>query len=546
MGKVYSAKDSVSDKDVAIKVLLDVSSAEDGGEQRFLQEVHTIARLQDPRILKLIESGVLPDGRLCMVTELLRGKNLQETLKEKGRLDPEFVVRVMIDVCYALIEAHAAGVVHRDIKPANLFLHENLAGEYTTKVLDFGVAKVREGSAISVDGPNVETRDGLAVGSVAYMPPEQAGLLGKKGSAIRVDGRSDLYSLGVVAYHCVTGLLPFIGEPLEVLQHHAYTAVPSFADKKLTLEPRWRGFEAIVLRLMAKHPKDRYQTPEELRADLERLLYEQPTRPSRTPQLALVGSLVILSGVLLFVIVDWSSEVRTVKTISVCEPLAPPEGYLAPDSCKDSQLFRYISEEGPAAYARLALSKAQDSGDPKLWLNGMTAYLSAEGKCDAALRARASFEPMFPPELKDRASELILRLEKSCSKDSKLRVEETPKRPETPRPEVKRADTERPEPRPKKVPSGRLEAWKVSNLGPPSTLRRLRSRFLACYRRWRTPSAPNPIEVKLTFVGSDVEVSADGAGPTKPKLEACIKKEVRSAKVEVSSILGRASFRLKP
>lgn len=267
MGAVYVARDRSLKVDVAVKALDARQAMVDPAEleRRFKREAEAIANLKNNHIVRIIELGRTEDNQLFMVTELLDGVPLDQALldpesREPVRLDADRVLKIMIETCRALAEAHAVGIIHRDIKPGNIFLARDRAGEESTKVLDFGIAKIAVDGEIGSTSTDVPTRAGATIGTVAYMSPEQAG-------SKPVVPQSDLYALGVVAYHCLTGHRPFTGDLQTVLIAHLMRQPPPF-------EPEWgidERLEALVLRLLSKDPLDRAPDARSLREELERL-----------------------------------------------------------------------------------------------------------------------------------------------------------------------------------------------------------------------------------------------------------------------------------
>ncbi|MES2125162.1 MAG: protein kinase [Gemmatimonadota bacterium] len=252
MATVYLARDIKHDRQVAIKVLREDLSASLGAG-RFLREIKIAAQLQHPHILPLLDSGDA-DGSLFFVMPYIKGQSLRERLEREGELPVHEAVRLITEVVDALVEAHEHGVVHRDIKPDNVML----SGRHAL-VTDFGVAK-----AISeATGRNTITTLGVAVGTPTYMSPEQAA------ADPHVDHRSDIYSVGVMAYEMLSGRPPFTGStPQQVLAAHVTEAPDSVAKRRPAISP---AIEAVVMRCLAKRPADRFQTAAELHAALEPL-----------------------------------------------------------------------------------------------------------------------------------------------------------------------------------------------------------------------------------------------------------------------------------
>ncbi len=243
MAVVYLAKDQRHRREVAIKVFR-VEGGPLDGAPRFLHEIEVAARLSHPNILPLHDSGET-DGLLYYVMPYVPGENLRQRLEREGALPVADALAIAIQVAGALAYAHSHGVIHRDIKPENILF---IAGQAV--VADFGIAR-----AISAGGwEEFQLGRGL-LGTPAYMSPEQA----QSGS--RVDGRSDLYSLGCVLYEMLTGEPPFRGSTPEelVVQHIEAEPAPVHA-RRPTLT---RDLELTVGKALAKHPADRYQTAQQ-------------------------------------------------------------------------------------------------------------------------------------------------------------------------------------------------------------------------------------------------------------------------------------------
>jgi serine/threonine-protein kinase len=235
MAVVYRARHTQDDV-VALKVLFPPPGA--GAEiiARFEREARTSMRLRHPAIVRVVEAGQA-DGRAFMAMALIEGESLADRLARVGPLDETMAADIAWQIADALDYAHHQGVVHRDIKPSNILL----ATDGRALLTDFGVA-------LALDDPAL-TRTGHTVGTPAYMAPEQA-----NGAA--VDGRADLYSLGVVLYQMVTGRTPFRGNTPQVLHAHVYDPPPAPS----TIARVSPGMEAIILRALAKDPPERFLT----------------------------------------------------------------------------------------------------------------------------------------------------------------------------------------------------------------------------------------------------------------------------------------------
>jgi len=252
---VFLAQDLKHDRSVAIKVLHPELAAAVGAE-RFLREIQLAARLQHPHIVALHDSGET-DGLLYFVMPYVEGESLRDRLEREPQLPVPEALRVAGDVAQALTYAHALGVVHRDIKPENILLENGHA-----LVADFGIAR-----AISAAGSERLTETGIALGTPAYMSPEQGAEDGV------VDGRSDLYALGCVAYEMLVGAPPFTGPTAQaILARHAVDPVAPIRTVRDTVPP---GVERAVLKALAKVPADRHAGATEFAQELTQPALEQ-------------------------------------------------------------------------------------------------------------------------------------------------------------------------------------------------------------------------------------------------------------------------------
>jgi hypothetical protein len=202
MGAVYRARDMRLDRLVALKVVRAELVGDPDARRRFRREAQIVARLQHPSIVSVFDYGTFVDGGVYLVMELVRGEDLRRVLLREGRLEPHRAIPILTTVCAAIDAAHRDGVLHRDLKPENILLP---GGDLAVKVLDFGVAKVMtdgDHDPRGFNGGTMATSPGMIVGTPAYMAPEQF-----HGSA--PDARTDVFSLGVIAYEMLTGDLPF-------------------------------------------------------------------------------------------------------------------------------------------------------------------------------------------------------------------------------------------------------------------------------------------------------------------------------------------------
>ena len=259
MGVVFLAIDTALDRRVAIKAVHPELAAHQSIGRRFLAEARTIARLRHPNVVAVHAAGNA-DGLLYYVMDEVEGESLRQRLIRERRLDPATVARIVDDMAAALDAAGRAGVVHRDVKPENVLLDQATG---RAMLADFGIAR-----AMASESGNSSTGQGVAVGTPAYMSPEQA-------AGEEIDGRSDVYALGVVAYEMLAGAPPFVGPNRVVVSKHiAERPVPIERVRPETPRP----LAAAIMRALEKQPGDRWQTGEEFR---HALTEERPAPRSR-------------------------------------------------------------------------------------------------------------------------------------------------------------------------------------------------------------------------------------------------------------------------
>lgn len=263
MANVYLANDTILDRKVAIKVLRGDLSNDEKFIRRFKREALSVSNLSHPNIVEVYDVGE-EDGNYYIVMEYIEGKTLKQLLQKRGALTLNEVIDIMTQLTDGLAHAHEAYIIHRDIKPQNIMIEDN----GLVKITDFGIAMALNSTQL--------TQTNSVMGSVHYLPPEQAN---GKGSTVK----SDIYSLGILMYELLTGSVPFKGDTaVEIALKHMKEKVPSIRKQNPTIP---QSVENIVLKATAKNPKNRYDNVRDMYKDLQtalqrdnekRLVYEYP------------------------------------------------------------------------------------------------------------------------------------------------------------------------------------------------------------------------------------------------------------------------------
>jgi eukaryotic-like serine/threonine-protein kinase len=271
MGAVYKGRHVTFNEFCAIKVVNDSIAGDANFLQRFQTEAVVTRKLRHPNAVRVDDFDYTDDGRPFIVMELVEGRNVGEILQAEGPLRVPRSIRIATQAARALGAAHKLGFVHRDIKPGNIILTMDEQGQETAKVLDFGIAKLRQAAG---DAQSGMTMTGMVVGTPLYMSPEQ--FMGKK-ACEEIDGRTDLYSLGVVLYQMVTARLPFEGDTLySIMMQHMQGTVrpPDELVPELNIPP---ALSKVILKSIDKSRELRFQNAEEFIAALDQVGSDTPS-----------------------------------------------------------------------------------------------------------------------------------------------------------------------------------------------------------------------------------------------------------------------------
>ena len=247
MANVYLANDTILDRKVAIKVLRGDLSNDEKFIRRFQREALSVSNLSHPNIVEVYDVGE-EDGQYYIVMEYIEGKTLKQLLKKREPLSLPEVIDIMLQLTDGLAHAHESYIIHRDIKPQNIMILDN----GLVKITDFGIAMALNATQL--------TQTNSVMGSVHYLPPEQAN--GKSATV-----KSDIYSLGILMYELITGSVPFKGDnAVEIALKHMKEKIPSIRKQNPTIP---QSVENIVIKATAKNPRNRYDSVKEMHDDLE-------------------------------------------------------------------------------------------------------------------------------------------------------------------------------------------------------------------------------------------------------------------------------------
>ncbi len=263
MGSVWRAEHLTLDATVAVKILDPHLARREVSRRRFLREAKAAAKLRSPHVVQILDQGH-EDGVAFICMELLEGESLAQRIRH-GKLSSEQTATVMTHIGRAVARAHEIGIVHRDLKPANVFLVDN-DGEHVAKVLDFGIAKRSIESLDDADTASVQTAEGAVLGTPHYMSPEQFA------SSDKVDWRTDLWAMGVIAFECLCGRRPFPGDSIADVVMNVCRRDPPVPSTR-SLVPR--GFDQWFAKATARQPDARFESARQMVDELADVLADE-------------------------------------------------------------------------------------------------------------------------------------------------------------------------------------------------------------------------------------------------------------------------------
>lgn len=402
MGAVWRAHHLALDVLVALKLMLPIKDVDPNAGERLLREARAAARLRHPNIVGVLNVGE-ESGLPFLVMELVEGQSLQKILDARGRLPVSEALGFVLQVLNALEVTFEHHIVHRDIKPDNILID----AKGVAKLVDLGLAK-QAGSDLGL------TQTGVVMGSPYYIAPEQAS------NSKAADPRADLYSLGCVLFHLLTGGPPYTGATyVEVLLKHISGPLPDLARLGPGLP---KGLVTVVLRLMAKSPADRYQTPQEVRAALLPFV-ASPTQIVATPARSRRGLLIGAGAapMLILLLLLWPRGAKTPAvpaTVTQPAPITHTEESTSTDSAHRHERHRHAEPTSPRATNSLTealvnhdthrLRELLDRGTPPNGSDGTTSPLHMAVHTGNAQYVRMLLEKGANPNARDEAGETPL------------------------------------------------------------------------------------------------------------------------------------------
>lgn len=256
MARVYKATHQEIEKPVVIKLMHPHLSARERetGLKRFELEIKVSAKLDHPNLVNVYDGGVI-NSRPYLVMEYIKGQSLRQYSTKYGAVSFEDAIKIVMQICAGLSEAHDKGIIHRDLKPENIMLRDQADRPDYVKIVDFGIAHLKQG------GGHKLTATGVAIGTVDYMSPEYL-------SDKPIDGRADVYAVGVILFELLTGKCPFESDSCEaVMAKHLWSTPPPPSSMRKDMQPGC-PLDMIVEKALAKEPEERYQTTAEMRKEL--------------------------------------------------------------------------------------------------------------------------------------------------------------------------------------------------------------------------------------------------------------------------------------
>lgn len=258
MAMVWKALDLLMSRPVVIKMMHDHLAGQEEALKRFEHESRLMAKIKHPNVVTIYDSGSLNNVVPYLVMEYVKGEALRELIDDRGAAPIRSAVAIMTQICAGLSEAHEAGIVHRDLKPENILIQDRSYRPDAVKIADFGIARL-------LNVKERVTKAGMVIGTIEYISPEQL-------EDNPVDCRADIYSLGIILFEMLTGQLPYKARSVEGMMMQHLIGAPYTVSSKRNEIASGSALDEIVAKCLQKKPKDRYQSANELREDLLKVL----------------------------------------------------------------------------------------------------------------------------------------------------------------------------------------------------------------------------------------------------------------------------------
>jgi len=348
MGTVYLAEHVKMGRKSALKVMNPGMNTDPDAIARFNREASNASRLSHPNICGIYDFGETPDGLIYLAMEFIEGKALTDLIEKDGSLAPARAASIVHQTADALQVAHDAGIVHRDLKPDNIMVARNRDNTDLVKVVDFGIAKASSSDAQKV------TKTGLVVGTPEYMSPEQ--LAGDK-----LDGRSDIYSLGLVAFNCLTGKLPFPSESAQEAMIMRLTDRPRMLSE-MRPDLQWPdALQAVLDKALARDANERYQSAAQFGRDFAAVVAEMPSTQATEGATQVIGAMNVGAGSAKTAAVPAAAPVPKTRVAGQSPPRAS-SSVPAPSEKKKSMLVPALGGVGVVVVAAVIAMKAMGGG----------------------------------------------------------------------------------------------------------------------------------------------------------------------------------------
>jgi serine/threonine-protein kinase len=261
MAQVWLATDLKMSRQVVVKLMHKHLAGEEESMKRFEHECRLMAQIKHPNVVTIYDAGCYRNWLPYLVMEYVKGESLRDLIDDRGAAPIKAAVAITTQICAGLQDAHDAGIVHRDLKPENILIQDRSYRQDAVKIADFGIARL-------LSSKERVTRDGMVIGTIEYISPEQL-------EDTVIDGRADLYALGIMLFEILTGQMPYSAKTVEGMMMQHLLGKPELPSAKRDDIAPGSDLDQIVEKCLQKKARDRYQSADELREALTRVWVEQ-------------------------------------------------------------------------------------------------------------------------------------------------------------------------------------------------------------------------------------------------------------------------------